>query len=186
MSEISTNQNPEQLARDRIDRMLMDAGWIVQSKKRIDFSAGLGIAIREYQTSVGPADYVLFVGQKPLGLIEAKKEDDGHRLTVVEDQSVDYATAHLKFFKNTEGLKYIMKVQVCLQGLQIIPIQNRVPAVCFLFIVQKRCWNGPKKKKVSAAVLQIFLSWMKPACAQRKLLPSITWKNHLKEIAPAH
>ncbi|AWO01376.1 restriction endonuclease subunit R [Chitinophaga alhagiae] len=107
MSEISTNQNPEQIARDRIDRMLMDAGWIVQSKKRIDFSAGLGIAIREYQTSVGPADYVLFVGQQPLGLIEAKKEDDGHRLTVVEDQSADYATAHLKFFTNTEGLKYI-------------------------------------------------------------------------------
>ncbi len=107
MTEISTNQNPEQIARDRIDRMLMDAGWLVQSKKRIDFSAGLGIAIREYQTSVGPADYVLFVGQQPLGIIEAKKEDDGHRLTVVEDQSADYASAHLKFFKNTEGLKYI-------------------------------------------------------------------------------
>jgi type I restriction enzyme, R subunit len=107
MAETPYNQNPEQIARDRIDRMLMDAGWVVQSKKQIAFSAGIGIAIREYQTSVGPADYVLFVDQVPVGVIEAKKEDEGHRLTVVEDQSTDYATAHLKFFKTTEGLKYI-------------------------------------------------------------------------------
>lgn len=101
------NQNPEQKARDQIDAMLKQAGWQVQSKNNIDFSVGLGVAIREYQTSVGPADYVLFVNQKPLGLIEAKKEDEGHRLTVVEEQSKEYATADLKFFKNTEGLKYI-------------------------------------------------------------------------------
>jgi len=101
------NQNPEQQARDKIDNMLSLAGWHVQSKNNIDFSVGLGVAIREYQTSVGPADYVLFVNQKPLGLIEAKKEDEGHRLTVVEEQSKEYATAGLKFFKNTEGLKYI-------------------------------------------------------------------------------
>jgi len=101
------NQNPEQKARDLIDAMLLLAGWQVQSKNDIDFSVGLGVAVREYQTSVGPADYVLFVNQKPLGLIEAKKEDDGHRLTVVEEQSKEYATADLKFFKNTEGLKYI-------------------------------------------------------------------------------
>ena len=101
------NQNPEQIARDQIDAMLRLAGWHVQSKNEIDFSVGFGIAVREYQTSVGPADYVLFVNQKPLGLIEAKKEDEGHRLTVVEEQSKDYSTADLKFFKNTEGLKYI-------------------------------------------------------------------------------
>ncbi len=101
------NQNPEQKARDQIDAMLRSAGWHVQSKNNIDFSVGLGVAVREYQTSVGPADYVLFVNQKPLGLIEAKKEDEGHRLTTVEEQSSQYANADLKFFKNTEGLKYI-------------------------------------------------------------------------------
>lgn len=101
------NQNPEQKARDQIDAMLQQAGWHVQSKNNIDFSVGLGVAVREYQTSVGPADYVLFANQKPLGLIEAKREDEGHRLTVVEEQSKEYATAALKFFRNTEGLKYI-------------------------------------------------------------------------------
>lgn len=64
--------------------MLRLAGWHVQSRNDIDFSVGIGVAIREYQISVGPADYILFVNQKPLRLIEAKREDEGHRLTVVE------------------------------------------------------------------------------------------------------
>ena len=59
------NQTPEQKARDSIDAMLEQAGWLVQDKKKIDFSAGLGIAIREYQTDAGPADYVLFIDKNP-------------------------------------------------------------------------------------------------------------------------
>ena len=50
------NRTPEQKARDNIDATLEGAGWNVQSKIQIDFSAGLGIAVREYQTDVGPAD----------------------------------------------------------------------------------------------------------------------------------
>lgn len=96
----SINQNPEQIARDKIDEMLRDAGWLVQSKKKVDLSAGKGVAVREYQTDVGPADYVLFVDRKPVGIIEAKREDEGHRLTVVEDQSKGYATAKLKYLNN--------------------------------------------------------------------------------------
>ncbi|WP_293932683.1 DEAD/DEAH box helicase family protein [Sphingobacterium sp. UBA6645] len=101
------NQNPEQIARDRIDEMLRQAGWAVQSKKDIDFSASRGVAIREYQTSVGPADYVLFVEQVPVGIIEAKKEDEGHRLTVVEEQSKTYAAAQLKFFNSSEAISFV-------------------------------------------------------------------------------
>ena len=69
------NQNPEQIARDKIDEMLREAGWLVQSKKKVDLSARKGIAVREYQTDVGPADYVLFVDRKPVGIIEAKDTD---------------------------------------------------------------------------------------------------------------
>ena len=94
------NQNPEQIARDRIDEMLRQAGWIVQSKKEKDLFAGIGVVIREYQTDVGPADYVLFVNRKPVGIIEAKREEEGHRLTVVEDQSKGYAEASLKYLNN--------------------------------------------------------------------------------------
>ena len=31
--------NPEQIARDKIDQMLVDAGWFVQSKDEVNLSA---------------------------------------------------------------------------------------------------------------------------------------------------
>ena len=40
------NQNPEQIARDKIDLMLKEAGWIVQSKNEVDLGAGRGVALR--------------------------------------------------------------------------------------------------------------------------------------------
>lgn len=101
------NQNPEQIARDKIDKMLMDAGWVVQSKKEVDISISQGVAVREYQTDIGTADYVLFVDRKPVGIIEAKREEEGHRLTVVEDQAADYAKAKLKYGINKEPLPFV-------------------------------------------------------------------------------
>lgn len=68
----TANQNPEQAARDNIDRQLFACGWIIQDKKQINLYAGPGVAVREYQTDAGPADYILFVDQKPVGVIEAK------------------------------------------------------------------------------------------------------------------
>ncbi|MGL2967406.1 type I restriction endonuclease subunit R [Flavobacterium sp. XGLA_31] len=94
------NQNPEQIARDNIDRQLMACGWVIQDKKKFNLAAGLGIAIREYQTDIGPADYVLFVDKKPVGIIEAKREEEGVRLTTVEDQSSQYANAKLRLLNN--------------------------------------------------------------------------------------
>src|SRR3954454_22882575 len=103
----SPNQNPEQKARDRIDGMLAEAGWHVQLNKKVDFNAGLGIAIREYQTDIGPADYALFVDRKPVGIIEAKPADWGHKITTVEEQSASYAGAQLKWVKNKDPLPLI-------------------------------------------------------------------------------
>jgi len=100
MMSTDANQNPEQIARDKIDKMLQEAGWNVQSKNKVDLNATRGVAVREYQTDVGPADYVLFVNRKPVGIIEAKREDEGHRLTVVEEQSSNYANAKLKYLNN--------------------------------------------------------------------------------------
>ena len=71
------NQTPEQISRDNIDKQLNACGWAVQSKKKINLSESLGVAVREYQTDVGPADYVLFVNKKPVGIIEAKEENKG-------------------------------------------------------------------------------------------------------------
>jgi len=100
MMTVNKNQNPEQIARDNIDKMLNAAGWVVQSKNKVDLSAAKGVAVREYQTDVGPADYVLFVDRKPVGVIEAKREEQGDKLTVAEDQSRDYAESKLKYLNN--------------------------------------------------------------------------------------
>jgi type I restriction enzyme, R subunit len=100
------NQNPEQFARDRIDALLRDAGWVIQPKSRIDWGAEPGVAIREYQTDVGPADYVLFVDCKPVGVIEAKREEAGHQLITVEEQSGEYASSKLKYLNN-EPLPFV-------------------------------------------------------------------------------
>ena len=94
------NQNPEQIARDKIDLMLKEAGWIVQSKNEVDLGAGRGVALREYQAETKFADYVLFVDKKPVGIIEAKQEDEGHKLTVAEDQAKEYSVAKLKYLNN--------------------------------------------------------------------------------------
>ncbi len=60
-----SNQNPEQKARDHIDKQLTACGWIIQSIKQVNLNAGIGVAVKEYLTDVGPADYVLFVEGKP-------------------------------------------------------------------------------------------------------------------------
>ena len=73
---MADNQNPEQKARDHIDMLLKQAGWTIQSMKMIDLSTGQGQAVREYQTDAGPADYVLFVDKKAIGVIEAKREEE--------------------------------------------------------------------------------------------------------------
>jgi type I restriction enzyme R subunit len=95
------NQNPEQIARDNIDKQLILCGWIIQDKKKVNLAAGLGIAIREYQTDIGPADYALFVDRKAVGIIEAKREEEGLHLTsTVQEQSVQYANAKLRLLNN--------------------------------------------------------------------------------------
>jgi len=71
------NQNPEQIARDNIDKQLDACGWIIQGIKQINLNSGIGVAIKEYRTDVGPVDYVLFVDSKPCGVIEAKPEKEG-------------------------------------------------------------------------------------------------------------
>ena len=101
------NITPEQKARNHIDAMLERAGWQVQSKSKIDLGASLGIAVREYLTSVGPADYVLFIDKKPVGVIEAKPEDWGQKITTVEEQSASYAAAKIKWADNEEPLPFI-------------------------------------------------------------------------------
>jgi len=98
---LSLNKTPEQKARDNIDKQLQKAGWDIQDKDAINWNKSKGIAVRHYYTEDGKeADYILFVNRKPVGVIEAKKEDDGFRLTVIEEQSGEYASSKLKYLNN--------------------------------------------------------------------------------------
>ena len=87
--------------------MLEQAGWSVQDKDHINFAVSLGVAVTEYQTETGPVDYVLFVDRKPCGVIEAKREEEGHRITVHEDQAKEYAKSKLKWVTNETPLPFI-------------------------------------------------------------------------------
>jgi type I restriction enzyme, R subunit len=81
----------EQRARALIDAQLGAAGWVVQDRKQLNLFAASGIAVRETHmaTGHGRADYLLYVDQRAVGVIEAKPE--GTPLTGVEWQSAMYA-----------------------------------------------------------------------------------------------
>lgn len=82
---------PEQQARETIGAMLIAAGWTLQNISTLNLSACRGVAVREMQSHGGPADYILFVDGKALGIVEAKKE--GTTLSAVAEQSARYTAA---------------------------------------------------------------------------------------------
>ena len=97
---------PEQKAREVIDKKLGQAGWVVQDMKQLNLFAGLGVAVREFPTSTGPVDYALFVEGVPVGVVEAKKDDAGENITVVEGQSSRYADSTFKWIKEEHKIRF--------------------------------------------------------------------------------
>jgi type I restriction enzyme R subunit len=81
---------PEETARQQIDRMLLDVGWVIQDRVQLNLSAGRGVAVREFPLNTGFADYLLFVDKKACGVIEAKPA--GTTLSGVAEQSGQYIT----------------------------------------------------------------------------------------------
>ena len=102
----------EQRARVLIDRQLADAGWSVQDKKDLNLYASQGVACREVvmKEGHGRADYLLYVDQKVVGVIEAKPA--GVSLSGVEWQSAMYA----------EGLPAAVR-------LRALTVEGRLPFV---------------------------------------------------------
>jgi len=98
---------PEQQARQKIDELLQAAGWILQNRDQFDRTAGLGVAVREFQLPAGPCDYLLFVDGKAAGVIEAKKA--GVTLSGVAEQSAKYMVSlppHLARWHDTLVFEY--------------------------------------------------------------------------------
>jgi len=100
---------PESKARQHIDQKLEQAGWIVQDMKQLNLGAAQGIAVREYPTDTGPADYVLFVNRQAVGVIEAKRDEAAENITTVENQTARYAHAKLKWRKDNSPLPFLFE-----------------------------------------------------------------------------
>ncbi|MBM3120314.1 MAG: hypothetical protein FJ006_12365 [Chloroflexi bacterium] len=84
---------PEERARQEIDRRLEAAGWTVQEREQLNLRASLGVAVCDLSLKTGPADYVLFIDAKPVGVIEAKPF--GTTLSGVAEQSGSSFTAFI-------------------------------------------------------------------------------------------
>lgn len=97
---------PEEIARLVIDDKLRQSGWVIQDMKKLNLSAALGVAVREFPTSTGEVDYALFVDGKPVGVAEAKREEKGESITDVEVQSGRYANSTFKWIKNDYKIRF--------------------------------------------------------------------------------
>ena len=107
-------KNSEWLTRKRlIDPQLRAAGWnVVPYSKALDLANGEPLAIEEYPTDNGPADYVLCVDGHILGIVEAKKLTLGPQnvLTQAERYSrgatgnpLNFDGYHVPFLYSTNG-----------------------------------------------------------------------------------
>jgi len=94
-----------------IDKALAAAGW----SPIVHYLAGLSydtVAVEEYETAEGPADYVLFHRGEALAAVEAKKLGLGPQNVLVQaqryargfrDGRFDYRGFHLPFVYSTNG-----------------------------------------------------------------------------------
>lgn len=78
---------PEDQARENIDRMLTKSGWTVQYPGNVHLSAHRGLAIHNFTSKQGHGfgDYLLYIDGRAAGVVETKKERV--TLTGVETQS---------------------------------------------------------------------------------------------------
>jgi len=94
--------------------------------------------VREYPTDTGPADYVLFVDGRAVGVVEAKPDSLGERLTTVEEQSSGYATAKLKWVAGAEPLPFIYESTAVVTRFPTAEIRTPGHARYSRFTVLKR------------------------------------------------
>ena len=124
-------QLDEAETRQLIDQQLLQAGWQADSAN-IRFSKGTrpergkNLAIAEWPTANGPADYVLFVGLTPVAAVEAKRKniDVSAALQQAKRYSRGFAPGtemvspaslwgeyHLPFVFSTNGRPYLRQLE---------------------------------------------------------------------------
>jgi type I restriction enzyme R subunit len=70
------NQDPEQIARDNIDKQLIACGWVIQDKDMLNLNAGIGVVVRYYLTQDGKeTDYfkIHYIQLRIISIIKKNK-----------------------------------------------------------------------------------------------------------------
>lgn len=100
---------PEEKARLIIDQKLIQSGWVIQDMNEFNPIASLGVAVREFHTNDGKeVDYALFINGEPIGLIEAKPEEEGvHLSSKACEQNIRYMNSGLKGGYDKKNLRFI-------------------------------------------------------------------------------
>lgn len=82
---------PEQIAREKIDRMFAEAGWAVVDRDH--YSPEISAVAVEEGLMKGnlEADYLLFINGKAVGVLEAKREEVDVTADMVAEQAEHYA-----------------------------------------------------------------------------------------------
>lgn len=118
----------EQATRALIDQQLRDSGWEADSSnlkfgKGVRPAKGRHMAIAEWPTKSGPADYALFVGERCVGIIEAKQYRKN--ISAAIDQAERYSKGlawaantqawdsdyHVPFVFSTNGRPYLKQIE---------------------------------------------------------------------------
>lgn len=118
----------EQATRALIDQQLRDSGWEVDSSelkfgKGVRPAKGRHMAIAEWPTKSGPADYAFFVGERCVGIVEAKRYRKN--ISAAIDQAERYSKGlawaannevweseyYVPFVFSTNGRPYLKQVE---------------------------------------------------------------------------
>ena len=87
---------PEEKARIKIDKQLNNAGWDIVSRQ--DYVPNYAMAIKEALMQGGnESDYLLFIDNKAIAVVEAKREENDLR-DEVELQAENYAVTPEKWY----------------------------------------------------------------------------------------
>jgi len=113
---------PEAKARKTIDDLLEAAGRHVKSREHLNLGAARAVAVREFPPKTGFADYLLFVGRRPIGVVEAKSA--GTPLSGVEPQTDMYSAGLLLVKSEKQMPCWRIGSAVCRDGREQISIST--------------------------------------------------------------
>src|SRR6266550_4385377 len=93
--------------RKRIDPRLVAAGWKVVPSGSLLATTDDGLAVEEFETAAGPADYALFDNGRCLGVAEAKKLTLGPQGVLVQAERYSKAIDQTPKYQGEFGAPFL-------------------------------------------------------------------------------